>query len=123
MNKLVEKLRKQREFTQEIGGGKQLIIRRMSELQYTEFLTEKEIKAKQFDFVRLSDFINKFVVDWRGFTELDFDPGGSNDAVKYDSELLKEWMQDRVDVANTVVDAVWESFFKHVREKAEAEKK
>lgn len=123
MSKLADKLRKQREFIHELGGGKSIVIRRMSELEYVEFSALKELKAQNGDFVRLSDFITKFVVDWRGFVELDFDLGGDNSNVKYESELLQEWLADRLLEANGIAEAIWQAFFDFQNRKAEAEKK
>jgi hypothetical protein len=123
MNKLIDKLRKQREFVFPVDEVKSLTIRRMSELEYTEFLSQKAIKDANKEVVKLSDFIAKFVVDWRGFVEMDFDAGGDNTPVKYDAELLCEWMQDRMKLANDLADAIWKAFFEYLERKAEQEKK
>jgi len=61
--------------------------------------------------------VSKFVVDWKGFTELDFYSGGTSDSVPFDQALFIEWIKDKPDLWGDLINGVMSAYKKH-REKA-----
>lgn len=107
---LIDKLKKSRQTSIEIAG-KTFTITRPTPMEAMTWLTGTDgeqlspDKTKAFfeDKFSLNDdtwrkiaqaALEQFVVDWSGFTELDFYPGGTGMAVPFDRDLFLEWVKD-----------------------------
>lgn len=94
---LIEKIRRARETTLDMGGYS-LVIRypTLSEHPFRNDTLAAVIRITkqthtQSDFDILLKFISAYVVGWDGVTELMLFPGGTCEPVAFDSELFHEW--------------------------------
>ena len=111
MSVLADKIRKSRE-SQVQAGGFTFTIRRPTDMDMMEF-----------NRVKKTEFLIKFIVGWEGVTELDLIPGGDGHPAPFDSEACDEWMADRADLMIPVVNDIVEAYQAHKAKVGEAEKK
>lgn len=110
MSALSDKLRRAREFSVEADG-----------VAFTA-LRPTDIDAQRLRGMDTLDAVCRFVVGW-DMTELALGvPGGSNVAVEFDADALREWLSDRIDAINVLAAAIMESYVAHAQKKAAAEK-
>lgn len=107
---LAEKLRKAREKQVEVGGFT-FTVRRPTDVE--------AIRLRQG--VELSDLLG-FVVGWHGVRELDLIPGGDPHPLPFDAEVAREWLADRPDLLNPLIDAVIDTYRAHVKALEDAAK-
>ena len=111
MSVLADKIRKSRE-SQVQAGGFSFTIRRPTDMDMLEF-----------NKVKTTAFLIKFVVGWDGVTELDLIPGGDGHPAHFDEDACAEWFADRPDLMVPVVNAIVEAYQSHKSKVGEAEKK
>jgi hypothetical protein len=83
---LIQKIHKRREWSQDLGDGKSVTLRRPAEAEFFGL-------ARGFGFEQVA----RCTVGWAGFTEADLYAGGGSDAVEFDAELWREVVSDRAD--------------------------
>jgi len=110
MSTLVDKIRKLRESTVDVGKFK-FIIRRPTD---SEALSMRHLPMK--------DIVDQFVVGWQNVQEIDVIPGGNPTDVAFDKELWAEWSSDRPDFWQPITTAVTDAYLRHRSAKEEAEK-
>ncbi|MCP4091419.1 MAG: hypothetical protein GY746_16760 [Gammaproteobacteria bacterium] len=66
--------------------------------------------------------VSSFVIGWEGVTELDLIPGGTADPVEFDADLFSEWIKDRPDLWQPLIDGVLDAYKSH-RKRQEAQGK
>lgn len=66
--------------------------------------------------------VKAHAVDWQGFTEADFTPAGSSDAVAFDAALWALWIEDRRDLVAPVAQAIVDAILAHEQKATEAAK-
>jgi len=93
----------------DLADGKRVRIRRPSEYETRQLFVRDDggkVSSIQADLPE----VKKHVVDWSGFTEADFTPAGSSDAVPFNAELWAIWIEDRREslfaVANKIIALV-----------------
>ena len=59
------------------------------------------------------DFLSKYVVGWSGVKEIDLIPNGMPDEVEFSGALFLEWIEDKPDLWNPVVEAIRTSYTEH----------
>lgn len=101
MSVLVDKLRKAREVTVEVGGFG-FVIRRPTALEMIEIQNQPRGRA-----------ILPFVIGWDGVKELDLIPGGDPHPLAFDADVCAEWLTDRLDLLAPVAEAVFAAFAAH----------
>ena len=111
MSVLADKIRKSRE-SQVSAGGFTFTIRRPTDMDMMEF-----------NKVKTTSFLIKFVVGWDGVTELDLIPGGDGHPAPFDSDACAEWLSDRSDLIIPVVNAIVEAYQAYKTKLGDAEKK
>ena len=55
-----------------------------------------------------------FVVGWDGVKEIDLIPGGVAVPVDFDADLAAEWLADRPDLLQPLVEAIMDAYRAHV---------
>lgn len=111
---LVEKIRKAREKTVEVGGFR-FTVRRPTDLEMmglSERLRARDMGA-----------LLGYVVGWEGVKALDIIPGGEPHPLAFDAEVCAEWLADRPDLLDAVAQTVLETYQAHVEALADAKKK
>jgi hypothetical protein len=104
MNPLIEKMRKARE-TRLAIGDKTFTIRRPTDLEATEMRYSGTREAVQ--------GIARFVVDWKGVTELDLYPGGEGKEAPFDSDLFVLWLEDHPEIWEDLINGVMAAYKAH----------
>lgn len=112
MSVLSEKMRKARQMQVDCGTGKTLTVLRPTPLQWEEIV-------KSANFVR---GVIGLVIDWSGFVELDFIPGGDPHPLKFDADACAEWLEDNPAVFANVADIVIDGMKKYMEAKQDAVK-
>lgn len=102
MSALIQKLRKARERNVAVGGYT-FTVRRPTDLEALDLRTASRIDA-----------LLRFVVGWQGVNEIDLMPGGSAVPVAFDAALAAEWLADRPDLLDPLVDAIVDAYRAHV---------
>lgn len=110
MSALSEKLRKAREIKVEAGGFT-FIVRRPTDMEMVELRGEKFARA-----------ILPYIVGWEGVTEIAVLGTGAPHPVDFDQQACSEWLQDRLDILGSVVNAVFDAYSKHTEKLAESVK-
>lgn len=111
---LVDRVRASRRGNVKLNG-KTFIFRRPTDEDYYFTLIDSEIK--------ITEIIRRFVIDWKGFTELDFDAGGTHGNVEFDSVLFSEWLADQPEIWVPLADAIIGAYNSHNQKRVDAEKK
>ncbi len=92
-----------------LEAGKRVRVRRPSEYD-TRQLFVRDDGGKVSSIKADLPEVKKHVVDWDGFTEADFTPAGSSDAVPFNAELWAIWIEDRREplyaVANKIIGLI-----------------
>ncbi|MCP4102477.1 MAG: hypothetical protein GY750_13800, partial [Lentisphaerae bacterium] len=113
MNNLLEKMRKAREISIAVGDYIFLITRP----------TDIDAVSMSFDDLKAGVVgVSSFVIGWEGVTELDLIPGGTADSVEFDADLFSEWIKDRPDLWQPLIDGVLDAYKSH-RKRQEAQGK
>ena len=99
---LVEKLRKARQRNVEVGGYT-FTVRRPTDIEAMEMRGVTGI----------ADLL-PFVVGWKGVKEIDLIPGGSAIEIAFDPALAREWLADRPDLLQPIVESIMEGYRAHV---------
>lgn len=108
---LADKIRKARETSIEVGGFK-LKIRRPTDIESTS-MAYSNIREAVPDVAR-------YVIGWEGVKESDLIDGGKPDPVQFDSDLFGEWISDRPDLWEPIINGVLEAYRAH-RKRMEAQ--
>ena len=114
MSNLIERIRKARQTRVEVNG-KIFLCRRPTDWEVYEIRTG--VKNLQMD------ILEKFVVGWEGFTELDLVPGGDSTVAEFSKELFSEWVQDNPDFWAPLTAAITAEYSAHKLRKEDAAKK
>ena len=104
MSDLAARLRKQREFTVEVGKLK-FTVRRPTDVEALEIFSKGAVR-----FDRLA---TEFVVDWGVVVEDDIAGGGSQIPVPFDRELWEEWCADRTDFWQPIGKKILSTYQEH----------
>lgn len=108
---LVEKLRKARERTVEVAGYT-FTVRRPT-----------DVEAQRLRVISSTAELIPFVVGWAGVKELDVLPsGGDGHPVPFDPDVCREWLSDRPDLLQPLVDAIVAAYREHTAELEAGEK-
>lgn len=102
MNALIDKLRRAREQKVEVGGFA-FRVRRPTDLEAMSLRTAAGI----------ADLL-PFVVGWEAVQEIDIIPGGSAVPVEFDAAVCAEWLADRPDLLEPLVEAILAGYRAHV---------
>jgi len=119
---LLAALKRRREKSVDLGGGKKVFFMRPAESDMPRLLKGDE-DAKRWE-VTLAD-VRTYVCGWEGFTEADIlgaTVGASDVKVDFDAELWSEVVSDDLEMINTVAEAILKSVVDFISEKAEVEK-
>lgn len=101
---LVEKIRKARE-TKVEAGGFTFVIRRPTALEMIEIRVSEQGRARS---------ALPFVIGWEGVTSLAIGlPGGDAHLLAFDPAVRDEWLTDRLDLLQPLVDAVFAAVAAH----------
>lgn len=106
---LIEKLRRSREFTVEVGGHK-FTARRPTDCDAIELAGIGPV-----------EFVRRFVIGWN-LSELDVIPGGGPDAVPFDADLWAEWISDRPELWEPLAIPIMDAYSRHVEQREAAAK-
>jgi len=104
MSDLAARLRKQRQFTVEVGKFK-FTVRRPTDVEALEIFSSGPVR-----FDRLA---TEFVVDWGVVVEDDIAGGGSQIPVPFDRELWEEWIADRTDFWQPIGKKILSTYQEH----------
>lgn len=99
---LIDKIRKARE-SQLIAGGYTFTIRRPTDMEVAD------MKNKQ---IKQGDIMHNYVVGW-SLLESDLIPGGSGVKIDFDADLFIEWVSDRPDLWNDIVQGILDLYDTH----------
>jgi len=111
MSVLANKIRKARE-SQVQAGGFTFTIRRPTDVDMLEF-----------NKIKTTEHLIRFVVGWDGVKEIDLIPGGDGHPAPFDSDACSEWLSDRSDLMIPVVNAIVEAYQAYKIKLGDAEKK
>lgn len=105
----------------DLPDGKRVRIRRPSEYE-TRQLFVRDADGKVASLQADLPEVRKHVVDWSGFTEADFTPAGSSDAVPFSAELWAVWIEDRREALHAVASKIIGLIVAHEEKRADAAK-
>jgi hypothetical protein len=88
---------------------------RPSELDVVEYKEKSRLGER----VTIRAIIKDCVIGWDGFQELDFDNGGTIEKIKFDIDLLLEWLEDRSEVATSIMITILDSVSEYEKAKVE----
>ena len=108
---LAEKIRKSREERVE-AGGHLFIVRRPTDLEMMTLRGNGSL-----------DRMLPFVVGWENVREIDILPGGDPHPLAFDAEACAEWLSDRPDLLEVVVEKIMAAYRRHAGELKAAKKK
>lgn len=111
---LIERMRRGRQ-TRVEHEGKVFICLRPTDWQVAVLTAAGDVKQM--------DLIEKFVIGWEGFTELDLFPGGGATVVEFDPALFSEWAQDRPELWGILSLAITGEYQAHKQRQEESAKK
>lgn len=106
-------LRRQREHSVDLGGGKKVTFLRPPEVEMTALLHgDGESRIWKVDIAE----VRKYVCGWSGFTEADLLGAsvGSSDPLAFDPELWSELVNDNVQWKVKVAEAILASVIDHI---------
>ena len=106
---LIERLRKSRQSKVSAGPFK-FTIRRPTDIeaQTMQFTSHKEAIM----------CVMGFVIGWKGVKESDLVDGGLDEPVPFTPELFQEWVQDRADLWEELINGVLAAYEKHAEDLA-----
>lgn len=107
---LADKLRKAREVKVE-SNGFTFIVRRPTDLEMIELNKQNAARA-----------VIPFICGWEGVSELSMFDGGSPHPLPFDAEACATWLEDRLDILLSIVQAVFDAYAEHQKKLAEAAK-
>ena len=110
---LVEKIRKARQKTVDVGGFR-FVVRRPTDLEMiglSERLRRQDMGA-----------LLGYVLGWEGVKELDIIPGGDPHPLAFDAEVCAEWLADRPDLLDAIAKEVLDTYQAHAEALRGAEK-
>jgi hypothetical protein len=110
MNPLVEKLRKARESSLEVGGF-DFTIRRPT-----------DVEVVQMDKSPGGAGAIPFVIGWGKVREIDVLPSGDGRLLAFDAEVCREWLSDRPDLLGPLLEAITKAYIAHREAIKELEK-
>lgn len=105
----------------DLAEGKRVRIRRPSEHE-TRQLFVRDADGKVVSIQADLPEVKKHVVDWEGFTEADFTPAGSSDAVPFNADLWAIWVEDRREALYAVANKIIGMVLAHEERKVETAK-
>lgn len=111
MSALVEKLRRAREERIEVGGFT-FTVRRPTDLEMMELRGGSSIAR-----------LLPFVVGWDGIKECDLIPGGDPHPLPFDASACSEWLADRPDLLEPLIDLILGRYREHAEKLVAAAKK
>lgn len=127
MNPLLEKMRKARQRDIEVAPGKFITLTRPTEMNLVDEAIERQSVVdkdgnviKPGKVITIRDYINRYVVGWKGFYEGDFIEGagtGNLDSVPFDKELLIEWLEDKFTIADNIIAELFKLVTEHTNTK------
>lgn len=113
---LLAQLRKRRQKTVDLGGGKEVTFLRPAEAEMAGLLTgEGDTRTWNVGVEQ----VRSLVTGWSGFTEADLlgaDIGGS-DVVEFDADLWAEVCSDDITWVRQIGDAILQSVVTHITER------
>lgn len=109
---LIRKLKKQREFTVEVGKFS-FTGRRPTDIEALE------IHRESFDFAQIA---MRYVIDWKGVTVDDLVGGGSTIVPEFSEELWQEWCPDHPEFWQPISLKLWDEYQKHLQAQESARK-
>lgn len=111
MSNIVEKLRKSREKVVAVGGF-EFTVRRPTDVE----------AARLRGVVSTGDLI-PFVVGWNKVRQMDVLPsGGDGHPLAFDADICREWLSDRPDLLQPLVDEIVAAYRAHTEALKEKEK-
>ena len=101
---IIDRLKKARQ-SKITAGSFEFTIRRLTDMEAMtmQYTSTKEAVVG----------VMGFVIDWHGVTEGDVIPGQPGDAVPFNSDLFQEWVQDRPDLWEPLIDGVLSAYTSH----------
>lgn len=116
---LLAALKRRRELSVKLDGGKEVLFLRPPESAMGTML---QVDGEQRRWVVGIEHVLKYVTGWKGFTEADLLGAsiGSSDPADFSTELWEEFVSDDVALISKVADAILASVVEHVTGKAEA---
>lgn len=108
---LIDKIRKARESTIEVGGHQFTVCRP----------TDEEALTLGRQNVTLVDVVKRFTRGWN-LAEIDVIPGGGPEKVPFDADLFAEWVADRTEVWEPLGNAIMDLYKTHADQRAAAVK-
>jgi hypothetical protein len=99
---LIDKIRKAREQCVEVGGYT-FTVRRPTDIEAMALRGASGI----------ADLL-PFVVGWSGVKEIDLLPSGDAVPAAFDADLAAEWLADRPDLLQPLVEAIMDAYRAHV---------
>lgn len=64
-------------------------------------------------------FLCRFVVGWSGVKESDLLPGGDPEPVDFNGELFEEWVKERPELWDPLINGVIDTYNAHFRDREE----
>lgn len=110
MSAIAEKLRKAREVTVDAAGFT-FTVRRPTDLEMIDLFKARAGRA-----------ILPYIVGWSGVSELAMLGTGAPHPLDFDADACAEWLEDRLDILNAIVAAVFKAYETHQEKLANAVK-
>ena len=104
MSGIVDKMRKARESTFDVGSVT-LTVRRPTDWDALSM----KYSSRQDAILGVAGFI----VNWSGVTEQDLFPGGNADPVPFDDDIFAEWLKDKPEHWAAIIDKVKNIYTAH----------
>ncbi len=123
---ILNKMARLREFVVELDGGKNITLRRPTELQIQtqiiRLVPGKDGEAKASIQLDPSD-LRAHVVGWAGVVESDLlGSAGGSDEVPFHPDLFQAWIEERPEHAATLVQRLLSQIVEHINRKDDVEK-
>jgi hypothetical protein len=121
---ILAQIRKRRERTVDLGGGKTVTFMRPTEVEMARMLARDTSDPTKMTWKVEIEDVRRCVTGWAGVTQADllgadFAPP---DAVPFDAELWAEVCSDSIDFVNKVADEILDSVVDHILKREEARK-
>ena len=115
-------LRKQRSSWVDLEDGKSVLVQRPGEMQWREFMSFSE-EGKVTGFSADLHHVQRYVTDWKGFTEADVLGGaGGSDQLAFHPEVWAEVVLDQAAWYTKVAEKLCEMVTSHLAASAEKAK-
>lgn len=109
---LINKLRKARQSTIEVGEFK-FKITRPTDLEIVEMRGKNIVQR---------EIMGRYVIGWEGVTELHITADGTSESVAFSPELFEEWIADQPTLWEPICTAIVNNYKEHEARQAEAAK-